>query len=173
MTYVKARAKANRLTAAGVPTMVVKNGENGYTTRTVAKVQACRAKYERTAKARARYARYRRTAKRRKVLARYVRSETYARYQKSPARKASDARSKLGKIGGQIRLNRRGERFREADLLELRAELKGNCMVCGKPLAGTLSDGRKDEVVEHGHHDGFVRALTHHRCNTLLSIIED
>jgi hypothetical protein len=76
--------------------------------------------------------------------------------------------------GGKYRrLNRAGERFREADLLELRAELKGRCMVCGKPLDGQLRDGRKDEVVEHGHHNGFVRALTHNRCNTLLSIIED
>jgi len=83
------------------------------------------------------------------------------------------ARARLGRVHGLDRLNRRGERFREADLLELRVEFKGNCFVCGKPLDGALSNGRKDEVVEHGHHDNFVRSLTHHRCNTLLSIVED
>jgi Recombination endonuclease VII len=95
-----------------------------------------------------------------------------ARYARSAKGRARHARKNLGNCRGRIRLNRRGERFRESDLLALRAEQRGLCWVCGKPLRGKLRDGRKAEVVEHCHRTGFVRTLAHSHCNTLLAVIE-
>lgn len=143
MTREQAEEKAARLTARGVPTYAKK-------------CQKTPGGYQTRTKA--------------------TQQASDLKYQASEKGRVRDRRSKLGRenFGGvrQTRLNMDGARFREPDLLALRASQSGKCFVLDIPLDGTTSNGVKVENVDHRYSDGFVRALLHRDANIVAGFLE-
>jgi hypothetical protein len=96
----------------------------------------------------------------------------YTTYRKSEKARATTARAKLGYYDGQLRLNSKGERFTEVDLLALRQEQKNQCFVLGVSLDGTKRNGSTVRAVDHCWATGFVRRLLHHDANTIAGLLE-